>query len=49
MPVGSKWELYIPSELAYGSRPMPGSKIQANMVLIFEVELISINEPDSVK
>ena len=49
MPVGSKWELCIPSELAYGSRPMPGSKIQANMVLIFEVELISINEPDSVK
>jgi FKBP-type peptidyl-prolyl cis-trans isomerase FklB len=49
MPVGSKWELYIPSELAYGSRPMPGSKIQGNMVLIFEVELLSINEPDSVK
>ncbi len=48
MPVGSKWNLYIPSELAYGSRPMPGSKIQANMVLIFEVELLSINEPDSV-
>jgi FKBP-type peptidyl-prolyl cis-trans isomerase FklB len=49
MPVGSKWDLYIPSELAYGARPMPGSKIQANMVLIFEVELLSINEPDSAK
>lgn len=46
MPVGSKWELFIPSDLAYGSRAMPGSKIQANMALIFEVELISINEPE---
>jgi FKBP-type peptidyl-prolyl cis-trans isomerase FklB len=49
MPVGSKWELYVPSELAYGNRAMPGSKIQANMALIFEVELISINEPGSEK
>jgi len=49
MPVGSKWDLYIPSELAYGSSPMPGSKIQANMVLIFEVELLSINKTDSIK
>jgi FKBP-type peptidyl-prolyl cis-trans isomerase FklB len=47
MPVGSKWELFVPSDLAYGSRAMAGSKIQANMVLIFEVELISINEPES--
>ena len=46
MPVGSKWELFLPSDLAYGSRAMPGSKIQANMVLIFEVELISIDEPE---
>jgi len=49
MPVGSKWDLYVPSDLAYGSRPMPGSKIQANMVLVFEVELLSINKPDSTK
>jgi len=47
MPVGSKWQLFIPSELAYGSRPMPGSKIQANMVLLFDVELISIDEPEA--
>jgi FKBP-type peptidyl-prolyl cis-trans isomerase FklB len=47
MPVGSKWQLFIPADLAYGSRPMPGSKIQANMVLIFEVELISIDAPAS--
>jgi FKBP-type peptidyl-prolyl cis-trans isomerase FklB len=49
MPVGSKWELVIPADLAYGSRPMPGSKIQANSVLIFEVELISINAPEPAK
>lgn len=43
MPVGSKWELYIPSELAYGSNPHPGGPIEPHMALIFEVELLSIN------
>ena len=43
MPVGSKWILYIPSELAYGESPRPGGPIEPNMALIFEVELISIN------
>ena len=42
MPVGSKWILYIPSELAYGENPRPGP-IEPNMALIFEVELFSIN------
>jgi len=41
MKVGSKWELYIPSDLAYGSRKR-GEKIPANSVLIFEVELLDI-------
>lgn len=41
MKVGSKWTLYIPSDLAYGERAM--GKIAANSVLIFEVELISID------
>jgi len=41
MPVGSKWMLYIPSELAYGSNPRSG--IEPNSTLIFEVELLSIN------
>jgi len=41
MPVGSKWELYIPSELAYGPRGA-GANIGPNETLIFEVELLEI-------
>jgi len=48
MPVGSKWKLYIPSELAYGQNPHPGGIIEPNMVLIFEVELLKI-EPETAK
>ena len=41
MPVGSKWELYVPPELAYGERKA-GRKIGPNSTLIFEMELLSI-------
>jgi FKBP-type peptidyl-prolyl cis-trans isomerase FklB len=41
MPVGSKWQLFIPSELAYGTRS-PSPDIGPNSTLIFEVELLSI-------
>lgn len=42
MPVGSKWELYIPQELAYGARET--GSIKPFSTLIFEVELISIEK-----
>lgn len=42
MTVGSKWKLYIPSDLAYGANPRPGGPIEPHMVLIFDIELISI-------
>jgi FKBP-type peptidyl-prolyl cis-trans isomerase FklB len=40
MPVGSKWKLFIPSELGYGDND--AGKIQAGSALIFDVELIEI-------
>lgn len=42
MPTGSKWQLYIPSDLAYGTRGA-SDDIGPNTTLIFDVELISIN------
>jgi FKBP-type peptidyl-prolyl cis-trans isomerase len=41
MPVGSKWKIYLPSNLAYGPRGA-GADIGPNSVLIFEVELLEI-------
>lgn len=42
MKPGDKWMLYIPSQLAYGSRAV-GGKIPANSDLLFQVELLKIN------
>lgn len=44
MPVGSKWQLYIPPDLAYGDNPRPGGLIKPGDALIFDVELLSIGE-----
>ena len=41
MPVGSKWKLFIPSELAYGAQGA-GQSIAPHSALIFEVELLDI-------
>jgi FKBP-type peptidyl-prolyl cis-trans isomerase len=40
MPVGSKWQLFIPADLAYGERAQ--GPIGANATLVFELELLSI-------
>jgi FKBP-type peptidyl-prolyl cis-trans isomerase FklB len=41
MPVGSKWQVFIPSDLAYGERGA-GADIGPNATLIFEIELVAI-------
>ena len=44
MQVGDKWQVFIPSYLAYGEMGY-GSEIGPNSTLIFEIELLGINEP----
>lgn len=51
MPVGSKWKLFIPAELAYGDREA-GPDIKPGSTLVFDVELLDVtktNEPEVVK
>ena len=48
MPVGSKWQLFMPSELAYGERG-PSPEIGPNSTLIFDVELLSIQPKDKTE
>lgn len=43
MKVGSKWQLFIPSELAYGARGA-GANIGPNQTLIFDIELLEIKK-----
>jgi len=44
MKEGAKYKFFIPQELAYGANPRPGGAIKPYMPLVFEVELISVNE-----
>jgi len=48
MPVGSKWQLFIPSDLGYGDRGS-GPVIGPSATLIFEVELLSIQAKDKTQ
>lgn len=48
MPVGSKWQLFIPPDLAYGEKGA-GRTIGPNSTLIFEVELVSIKDAAEAK
>ncbi|MBI2811881.1 MAG: FKBP-type peptidyl-prolyl cis-trans isomerase [Candidatus Melainabacteria bacterium] len=43
MKVGDKWQVYIPPYLAYGEMGF-GQEIGPNMALVFEIELLAINE-----
>lgn len=47
MPVGSKWKLFIPSNLAYGDQ-QAGPLIAPGSTLVFDVELLDIIKPDAV-
>jgi FKBP-type peptidyl-prolyl cis-trans isomerase FklB len=44
MPVGSKWQIFLPPDLAYGERGA-GQLIGPNAVLIFQIDLLSIQAP----
>lgn len=44
MPIGSKWMVFIPQELAYGEREVGGGLIPAYSALMFEMELLSIEK-----
>lgn len=48
MPAGSKWQLFIPSDLAYGDNGA-GKEIEPGSTLIFEVELMSIQPKEADK
>lgn len=44
MKEGGKWKIFVPQELAYGENPRPGGAIEPYMTLIFEIELVSVDE-----
>jgi len=47
MPEGSKWQLFVPPQLAYGKAGAPSLKVPPNATLIFELELVDVKEGDA--
>lgn len=48
MPVGSKWELYVPGTLAYGENVAPEGKLKPNELMVIETELVEINPVQTI-
>ncbi len=44
MPEGSKWQLFVPPQLAYGKAGAPSMKVPPNATLIFDLELVDVKE-----
>ncbi len=42
MPAGSKWQIFVPSELAFGEKGA-GRDVGPNATLIYEIELLAVN------
>lgn len=49
MPEGAKWQLFVPSELAYGEAGAPAGNVEPNETLVYEVELLEILPPSAAK
>ena len=47
MKPGAKWQVFIPSRLAHGESGVSGSIIGPNLVLVYEVELVSVEKSDA--
>jgi FKBP-type peptidyl-prolyl cis-trans isomerase len=47
MPEGSKWQLFVPPQLAYGKAGAPSMKVPPNATLIFELELLAVKEVEA--
>lgn len=47
MPIGSKWQLFVPPDLAYGKAGVPSMKVPPNATLIYELELVSIRKEEA--
>jgi FKBP-type peptidyl-prolyl cis-trans isomerase len=49
MPVGSKWELFIPPDLAFGKRGAPSMNVPPNATVQYELELVAVKKDEDEK